>query len=724
MAATAAIAGGLGISGLGTIYSGMNQSNAQNQNFQAVQQHQNLIQDYASRMMQPGMNPFAQSMLNFVGQGLSGGGAVNGFNPYGASNTGGGGGGAAGTATTPNSSNGTVTNPSEDPGQQVINPNVPMGQAPNYMMDNGSQVGNSGLAQYPNVPGYNGGWQSTYGGMFPGVDPMQQTPGATFSSLIASGQLSQDDVLKKLGVPADWANDPANAKDLQSLLGTNFSSSFTPNDSQGLQTAFSQAPRQTFQNGSVNAQGQYVPPGPAGSLQNGVYRGGSGNVLGYQGPNGMQASPYLNPQNGSTLPQNGGLNQGPQAYYGQGNSAGSYGGGGQMAPYNTINPFTYNPAQMGQAPLVNAPQAGIGSLFQGSQAQFSPGIQAQQVGVTGTQALNAGQDALMQMMNKNLAPAQDPSMSLNLQRLGSGADQYDTSSLFGAIKNQSNQNLNEQIAQLHGSAGSLGQRFGTAMAGQEGYLRSRATTDLNAQEQQLGMQAFQNAQQMRQPALDLQGQLLNQTNQVNQNNFGNQFQAASTLGGFGQQGAGLNLQASLANAQNSLTAQSQNQGLGGQLAQFNAGNQQQAGLAGQDLLSRLSQFNAGQGLQGQLANQGVLSQYGLTNANMLNQAGQFNANAGLQASQFNAQQGNTYNNLILQALSQANGMQLQQQGYNAGLLGIMNNVAVPQAQPSPWGQVTSNVGNLAMLAPFLMQMGGGGSRTPSYSGGGYQHAPG
>src|SRR5262245_33302476 len=80
MGGTAAMAG-LGLSGLGDIFGAASQSGANNQNYNLALQHQQMVQQYVNGLMQPGMNPFGQAILNFVGQGLPG--TVNGFNPGG-----------------------------------------------------------------------------------------------------------------------------------------------------------------------------------------------------------------------------------------------------------------------------------------------------------------------------------------------------------------------------------------------------------------------------------------------------------------------------------------------------------------------------------------------------------------------------------------------------------------------------------------------------------------
>lgn len=644
MGATAAIAGGMGASALGQAYGAYSQSGANSQNLQFQMQNQQMLQSYVNRMMQPGMNPYGQSILNFIGQGIPG--SVNGFNPgapQGAPAPSGGG-QYQGTGQQPTDT-GAGGTPSG--GGAAINPNY------NSSPGGGQQLSPYGvsaghLAGPPSVGGYGGQMQYQYQNQFPGVDPSKYPQGTTIHDLLASGAITQAQVNQMQGQPADYnpLTDPNTLEQYKQfqaqsqmnpsglpqglslqdwynqygLPATNFQS-MTPTNQNQYQSYLANAPQQG-NNGYVNAQGQYITPDPNAGLyiQNGQVLGPNGQVLG-PAPSSSQGSGQVGFNAGGQL----GYTP-PTQSYGQ-SGATAYGQGSPMASYQQVNPFTFSPSTLGMAPMVSA---------------------------TGTQAMNAGQDALMQMMTRSLQPATDPSLNQNLQRLGSGTDQYDTSSLFKGIEAQSKMNLDQQVAALQGSAGSLGQRFGTAMTNAESRLRQNSLTDLNSQEQQIGMSAFNNAQAMRQPALNLSANLLDQANQVGQFNMGQQQSAAGALAGYGLQGAGQNLQASL-------------------------------------------------------ANQGVLAQYGTSNANILNQAGQFNAGQGMSAAQFNAGQGSAYNNFIMQALSQAGNFQNQQGGYNSGLLGILGGVPVPQAQPSPWGGALSDIGQMGMLAPFLSQLGRSGS---------------
>lgn len=915
---------GMGVNALSGLFGAQSQSNTNNQNLQYALQRQNMMQGYVNQMLQPGMNPFGQAMLNFVGQGLPSG--VPSF------------------STVPGQTQ--YTPPASNPGPATSNPGDPNAGGGQIMQQYLMSLANS-----PQFQGLLGGGQNLNGGQSVGagqgganfnvspqnsasfssapaqsrssgpmippgytgtLSPLYSTVGGvdiskyigqnlTMADLINQGVLTQANINQQFGLDPNFnpATDPGYTQQYQQWLqGYNanqqalaqnnnaYTPQPAPSQAQWAQqfgidgtdiTAYAPSDPTSWNQSMAN-----LPQAPAQTFPGQpTYLEGGQTFTNYQ--QALNAMNAINQQmagggsaNFGQLQPGGTFTPGAQQQIGsqvggtpfQGISPSSpIGANGQMFQYQNPGAFTYNPSTLGQAPTIGgipgvtsnqiqAPNASIGSIFQGAQANLTPNAQAQQIGglpqvsptgvnattlgglpqlnasgvnaqqISGlpslsssmvtpgsSQALNTGQDALMQMMRSNLQPASDPSLSLNLQQLGSGQAAYNTSDLFGSLQQQGQQQLNQQLSQLYGSAGSLGQRFGTAMMNDAGLLRTNATTNLNAQEQQIGMQAFNNAQALRQPALDASASLLGQQNQVGLANQASQLSAASQLAGLGQQGNQLDLQAQLANQSSGLQAQQgnlnallqsqqlnqsaglqaalANQGAGlqaqqgnlsaalqsgtanqnallqaalanqsgglqaqqanlnaalglgtanqsaslqaalanqnllGQLAMMNAGNTQQAGLAGQSLLGQLAQFNAGnqfaanqfnaqQGLQGQttnlqammqaaLANQGVMAQYGTNNANILNQAGQFNAQMGQSANQFNAQQGNVYNNLILQALSQSAGLQQGQSNYNAGLVGILNGVALPQAQQSPWASAIGNVGTTVGMIPFLNQ---------------------
>ena len=172
---------------------------------------------------------------------------------------------------------------------------------------------------------------------------------------------------------------------------------------------------------------------------------------------------------------------------------------------------------------------------------------------SGTQGFNVGHDALMHAARARLGFQGDPTLMSGLTSAASGRTQFDNSELFKSLGRLDNQMLNEQVEALHGSAGSLGERFGTAMNQNEAMMRGNFMNQASARNAQIAQQSFEAAQARAMQGLGmLQGQ----------NQFGNQF--------------GLNaLQAQMAAAGTLGSQGLQSQGMGLQNNQFNAGQQMQ-----------------------------------------------------------------------------------------------------------------------------------------------------
>lgn len=249
----------------------------------------------------------------------------------------------------------------------------------------------------------------------------------------------------------------------------------------------------------------------------------------------------------------------------------------------------------------------------------------------------------------------DPNAMAAMTRAAGGNTGYDTSQAFSALKGQTQMDLNDQISQMRGQAGSLGQRFGSSMQNNEAQLRARAAVGLNSNEAAVGQQSWENSQNRA-------------------------LQGASAL--FGNQNALLGLRQGA-------------QGMLGQMSQ--ADTAARAGAAGQ-----MQNYALGQGTQ-------ALNAAGaLTGINQ-------NRNA---FAQQNAQGQLGYAQLFGQMLGQRQAGQAQDQNYNLGLLGMLNGqqsylpTGAPQQQTMQ-GQnqlpgAIGDLGNMAMLYPFLQQMMGGG----------------
>lgn len=404
------------------------------------------------------------------------------------------------------------------------------------------------------------------------------------------------------------------------------------------------------------------------------------------------------------------------------------------------------------APTIAAPQA-IGGLPSVNVGQIAaPMIDVS--GFGGSRGMNVGQDALFQMLRAPIGDFNDPKYTANLDRFASGDTRFDTSGLLDSLRPIDQRNLDEQLAALHGSAGSLGARFGTAMQEQERRLRGDFLDNTSARNAQIQQQAFEAAMGRATTALGLQGQREATLGGLGVQARGQNLGAASDLGSqlgseriqtnqilaaLAQANAANQLTAGQANASNQLAAGQSNlnaalqpalqtQALGTQVATQNAQNMMQGGqfnienlirtsLANQqtalaggqtnaDIINRIALANQQAQMQAGLANQGSSMQAMLANLGALNQGRQFNAQQQTGASQFNAAQDQAFNQFMLGAIGQQGGFQNAQNQYNLGLLGVLGGVPVPQQQPSPWPGYMSDMSQMLMLLPFLNQARG------------------
>jgi hypothetical protein len=334
----------------------------------------------------------------------------------------------------------------------------------------------------------------------------------------------------------------------------------------------------------------------------------------------------------------------------------------------------------------------------------------------------------------------DPSLGLDLQQAGQA---FNNSDLFSALTPLDQRTIDTQVAQLQGSLGSLGARFGTATLDKERQLRSDFATNIAARNAQLQSTSFENAANRQLQALGQRGTREQFQATLPLQQQAQQLAAIQALqsGGLQQsgllaqlaqanQGAGLTgmttnaqlaQQIALANQQAGLTAGqgNQNAGLQALLANLQASQQTglanqstglQAALANQNAGLQAGQFNASNWLQAALANQAAQNQAGGFNATAQNQAGQFNAGQLAQTGQFNAGQGQAYNQFLSQVLGQAAGLQQNQQGQNAQLLAIMAGLGgIPgaQQQPSALPGAIGDISQLLMFLPFLRGLQGG-----------------
>lgn len=299
--------------------------------------------------------------------------------------------------------------------------------------------------------------------------------------------------------------------------------------------------------------------------------------------------------------------------------------------------------------MVNSPQV--------MNSQINPGFGAQMIGNPGQVAVpqiggpqfgsdfNMGQDALMQMLRTSPGQQRDTAMEGQLRSMFGDGGMQDLSALLGSQDAVLQNNLAGQVSALRGSAGSLGQRFGSELRGQEGKLRSDFLTQSAANRQNTLAQAFESAQGRKLQALGLGSQNLQAANQFGLQGAQLQQGAAQQLLSSALQAAQLGQGAQFQNAANLLQAQgiNVNAALQASTANQSAGLQAQgqnlqALLANQSSGLQASQTNAANALQAALANQQTGLNAGQSSAQMALQAALANQSAGLSNQQLGAQQ--------------------------------------------------------------------------------------
>lgn len=354
----------------------------------------------------------------------------------------------------------------------------------------------------------------------------------------------------------------------------------------------------------------------------------------------------------------------------------NYGGASLGATPQIGGPSAFNAPQVdlsafGGPGQVNAPNlGGVGSL--GQPGQVSPlGVGAQQIdlGSIGSSGFNTGQDALMQMLTRQSGGQQDPSLSAELNRFIGGGTGFDSSGLLGAMDQSNQMLLDDQVSQLRGSAGSLGERLGSSMFDAEARLRGQFGAQTSLQREQLLQNAFEQSQGRATQGLGLAAGREQFFAGLPIQNSGLQLSAAQALANSGLGQAEIQARLAQSNAGNALTA-----------SQANASNQLQAGLQGQQLgqqagmfdignLINQGQFGAQLGMQSQLANQGAGMDYQRMLASIMQGNQQAGLQSGLQGQQLGTQVGmqNAANQLSNQQLQGQFGQQAGMAGMDAGL---------------------------------------------------------
>ena len=370
---------------------------------------------------------------------------------------------------------------------------------------------------------------------------------------------------------------------------------------------------------------------------------------------------------------------------------------------------------------------------------------------------NTSQDALMQLIrggtgasiggfNANarvdgIQADVNQTAQSSLEQLARDGSRFDLDAMFNALGLTEDRNRERSVAELQGSAGSIGQRFGTTMGLQEGRLRAQMEEDANLRRQGLARDSFESAQERRinasnaltaQDSLRVQAMIANQGNQaqislgnvnarlgargqdanVSIANANNQTSAASALAQL--QGSLFNTQMSGRNAFNNnlsgmMTSQMDNAtriALGNQTASNNA------------MLSR-NDFNQ-RGAQISQNDLGLLANILGQNASSANQMGQFNEANRINTGQFNTgmefnnfqsgiQQGQFNQGIIQQLIQMGLGQENFADSRALQALGIRAGVPTAGANPNA-GAVGGAVGDMGNLL-LMMQMLGGAPRS-------------
>jgi hypothetical protein len=120
-------------------------------------------------------------------------------------------------------------------------------------------------------------------------------------------------------------------------------------------------------------------------------------------------------------------------------------------------------------------------------------------------SFNGGQDALLQMLRAK--PWAQQGYADDRLRAASAATPFNLTDQFAAFRDTANQNITDQVNQLHAGVGSMGRRFGTGTANAEALLRARGVTGLNQTVADLSNSAFESAQNRGLSAAQIAGNL-------------------------------------------------------------------------------------------------------------------------------------------------------------------------------------------------------------------------
>lgn len=248
---------------------------------------------------------------------------------------------------------------------------------------------------------------------------------------------------------------------------------------------------------------------------------------------------------------------------------------------------------------------GAGEALKGQEQSMSPEIQKLLDQLTGTgpekfggmgdidinslfkdSGFNAGNDALNQVLRGGTDKGADSYLRSMME---GGGLPFDTSDMFSKLGTMDEMNLTKSVAGLRGGAGSLGQRFGSALGDRESSMRSTDLATRGARNAGIQQGSYEAGA----------GRALGAAGQLNDNMLrllGIQTQAGTALNAAGQNAAGIRLQAEQGNRQYGLDKYGANQSAAQAriqqiLAGLGLGNQ----AAGQhnDFLARIFGTQAG-----------------------------------------------------------------------------------------------------------------------------------
>jgi hypothetical protein len=118
-----------------------------------------------------------------------------------------------------------------------------------------------------------------------------------------------------------------------------------------------------------------------------------------------------------------------------------------------------------------------------------------QAGMPNFNAQNLSTDPIMQaLLNSSATAAGNKSNATYSGIINNGGNQFDLSSLFGALQKQQSYTQGQGVAAINANQGSFGRRYGSAGQMGVGNYLAQTDTNFNAQKQQIAQSSFNDAQ--------------------------------------------------------------------------------------------------------------------------------------------------------------------------------------------------------------------------------------